>query len=155
VPRRTDGFQHLIEQPVHSTGNRSARPCNCTRDHHAVALVESTCDHILLPHAEVEFTARRLHDLLHELLEDLATRAVELIGVENLVKHDRACRDLHGAHGSPLPVLMVGDNDAVLVNALPCFDTALECVLPDVREHVPVGLEMSVDRLEIAETRVL
>jgi hypothetical protein len=116
--------------------------------------VESACDHVLFSHTQVEIAARGLHDLVHEPLEDLPPCTIELIGVENLVKHNRASGNLNLANLRAFPVLLVRDHNTVLANALPCFDTALESISPDVRENISVPLEVRVDRLEVAETRV-
>jgi len=70
------------------------------------------------------------------------------------MQHDRASGHLHIAHGSPLPVLLVRDDDAVLPDAPVRLDAAFECVLPNVREHISVGLKLSVDSREITESRV-
>jgi len=136
------------------TGDRSARPCNSTRDLHAVAFVESANDCVLTAHGKVKIAARCPHDFVHELPEDPAARTIELISVKNLVQHDRASGHLHVSHAGTFPVLLVCDDHAVLVDALPRCDLALELVLPNVRKHVPVRSEMPVDRLKIVETCV-
>lgn len=141
-------------QPINQPRHRSILPHNSAHNLHAVALVESAGDRVLLAHTEVEIAARWLHYLRDELPEDPPARAVELLAVENLVKHDRASGHLHAADAGAFFVLLVNDDDAVLVNAMVCLDAAFECVLPNVREHIPVGLEMPIDRFEIAETRV-
>jgi hypothetical protein len=53
----------------------------------------------------VEIGPGRLHDLVEELLEDLAAFAAELAAIENLVKHDRPSRGLNVAEAGLLPVL--------------------------------------------------
>jgi hypothetical protein len=62
------------------------------------------------------------------------TRTIELIAVKNLVKHDRASGHLNVAYAGAFPVLLVGDDDAVLIDALVRLDPVLECILPNVRE---------------------
>jgi hypothetical protein len=117
-------------------------------------LIELARDRVLFAHAEIEIATRWLNDLIHELPEDFPPRAIELFAVENLVKHDRASGHLNVAHAVALPVPLKCDNYAVLVYALLRLDAAFKSVLPNVRKHIPVGLKVSVDRLEIAQTCV-
>src|SRR5208282_2644450 len=147
------GSQPVLE-PIHQPRHGSVFPIHGASDLHAVAFIKLARDLVFLAHTQVEVAARWLHDFLHELPEHFPPCPVELPGVEDLMQHDRACRDLHRTHGSPLPVLLVCDHHAVLPDAMVRLDPPLQRVLPDVREHVPVGLEMPVDRLEIANTRV-
>lgn len=116
--------------------------------------IETTRDLVRSSDTQVQIAARWLNDLIHEPPKNQPARATELVAVENLVQHDRASGDLNLAHASALPVLLVGDDDAVLVDTLPRFDTTFESILPNVGKHVPVFLEMSVDSLEVAETRM-
>jgi len=143
-----------VWQTIDQSRYRLPLPRNRTRNLHAMTFIESACDRVLCSHAEVQIAARWLHDLVHELPEDSAARAVELVTIENLVQHDRPGWNLHIADAGSLPILLVRDDNTVLIDALAILDAALERILPDVREHVPVGLEMPVDRFEIAETRV-
>lgn len=141
-------------QPINQPRHCSILPSHGARDLHAVALVESAGDRVFSAHGKVKITASWLYDLVHELKENPATRAVELVTVENLVKHDRASGHQHITNASPFSVLLVSDYHAVLIDTLPRLDAAFQCILPNVRKHIPVGLEMPVDRLEVAETRV-
>jgi hypothetical protein len=119
-----------------------------------VALVKLVGDRVVLAHTQVEIAARAVHDLTHELIEDPPTSPVELTAVEDLVQHDRASRNSHVANAGAFLIFLPDDDDAALIDALVPLDAAFESVLPDVREHIPVGLKLSVDRLEIAQTRV-
>lgn len=139
-----------IDQPRY----RSILPSHGARDCHAVALIKSARDLVFPPHAQVQIAASGLHDFIHEFPKNSPARAAELVAVENLMKHDRASGHIDVAHASAFPVLLVCDNNTVLVDALVPLDAALQRVPPNVREHVPVGLKMPVDRLEIAQTRV-
>jgi hypothetical protein len=65
------------------------------------------------------------------------------------MKHDRTSGYLDVAHACALFVPLVGDNDAALIDALMRPNAALEFILPDVREDVPMGLKIPLDRLEI------
>jgi len=141
-------------QPIDQPRYRSILPNHSAYDLHAVALIELAGDRVVLAHTQVEIAARWLHNLVHKLLEDFPPRAVELPGVQDLVQHDTASWNLHLAHAGPLLVLLERNRDAVFVDALPRLDAALERVLPNMREHIPVGLKVSVNRLEIAQTRV-
>ena len=129
-------------------------PSDGARNPHTLPLVESARDPVLPAHGEVEIAARSLDNFVHEVSEHATTRPVELIAVENLVKHDRTSGHLHVAHVGALLVLLVRDHYTVLIDALFRPDLALELVLPNVGKNIPARLELLVDRLEIAETGV-
>jgi hypothetical protein len=144
----------LRRQPIDQPRYCSIFPSHGARNLHAVALVESANDRIFPSHAKVQIAARRLRDLTHKLLEHATTRATELLTVYDLVDRNRASRDVNLADASFLAVFLKCDSDVVLVDALVPLDAALERVLPNVREHVPVRLEMPVDCIEVTEIRV-
>jgi len=144
----------LERPPIDQPRYRSILPSHSAHDLHAVALIESACDHIFPSHTQVQIAASRLYDLAHELLQDFATLAAELAAVQNLVKHDRASGNLHVAHAGAFPVSLVHHNHAVLIDALVRPDAALQPVLSDMWEHVALRLEVPVDRREIAQTGV-
>jgi hypothetical protein len=144
---------HPRRQRIDQPRYRLFLPSHVARESHAVALVEPECD-CVFPHTQIEIAARGFHDLTHELLEDPPASAIELTAVENLMKHDRASGHLHAAHAGSFPVPLECDNYAVLEDALVRLDAVFESVLPNVRESVPMRLEMPVDRTEVTETRV-
>ncbi len=120
-----------------------------------MALVEGASHGILFPDREVQVAPGRLDDLLGEPLEDPPSRAAELLGVENLVEHDTANRNLDSTHAGALLVLLVGDDHAILPDDLARLDHAPELVLPDMREDVFAPLEVPVDFLQVGDRRVL
>jgi len=78
------GSSHLIRnraalvQSIDQTGYRSVLPCYGAYDFHAVALVESAGDRVLLAHTEVEIAASVFHDFLYELFKYATPRPIEL-----------------------------------------------------------------------------
>ena len=144
----------MTGESIDKTGDCPGRPRNRTCDGHAVPLIETASKHVLFPDSEVKVAAGWLHDFVNELPEDPAACTVELVTVENLVKHNRASGHRHITNASPFSVSLVGNNDSVLIDTLVRRDATLECVLPNVREHIAMRLEVPVDRLEVTETRV-
>jgi hypothetical protein len=122
----------LAPQPIDQPQYRSILPNNGSCGLHAVALVEvARCCVVLAhgAHGKVEVAARGFHDFLDELFKYATPRAVELIGVENLVKHDRASGHLNIAHGSSGIALK-------MATRLPRY-SATEGSLPSSQELVP------------------
>jgi hypothetical protein len=76
-------------------------------------------------------------------------RPVELLHSDDLVEHDRACGYIDGTNPRALRTALVGDYHTIIEHALPGSYPALEGVLPDVGEHLPVGAEVTEDFFQL------
>jgi hypothetical protein len=108
-----------------------------------MALVELGSRGVLLPDAKVELTSQWPDYLGAEPFEYTPPCSTELLRVHDLMERDGPSRHFNVADRRAFLVLLVGDDNAILIDALSGEDSSQQSVLPDMRGHLAVGMELA------------
>jgi hypothetical protein len=116
-----------------------------------VPFIEGTRCYVLLANGQIHVSAAGYYNLSEEAVEHSTPGSVELGSIDDLMEHDGLGRDGHVTNMCDLPILLEGDGNTVLEDALLLLDTTFQSVLTDMWEHILPGAKQVVDSLEFGK----